>query len=62
MDKYIYPSDIRELKEGDNYQMRVKSTDNWEVDYIYSSNICVSKKNYIKFLITNKRLRIIKDE
>lgn len=56
---YKYPTSIDELKDDDIIQIQFPLTDRWGDEKIYDSNICDSKKDRVKYLIENKRLRIV---
>lgn len=60
---YVYPSCLEEMKTGDEYQIRFPVfKDVWHGWTLYNSNICDTKKRNLKYLIDQKRVRIIKRE
>jgi len=57
--KYIYPTTIEELKDGDIIQTQYPLTDRWSSEKVFDINICCDKKENVKHLIENNRLRIV---
>jgi len=61
MDNYTIPETLEDMKHGDRYQIKYPIHPvHWGAERIYSSNICESKKEEIRSLIREKRIRIIK--
>lgn len=59
---YMYPKSIREFKDKDIYQIKHHVVDIWNNGHTYSIGDCYGRKNYIKFLIAENRIRIKKDD
>lgn len=57
---YHYPNNIEELKDGDEYQIKIPMSSNWSQNKTFSSNICYSKKLNIVYAIEKTNLRIIR--
>ena len=57
---YIYPSNLEELEKGDAYQIKYPLSKEWLDVKPFDNNMCFTKKETLKFLIKNKRLRIKK--
>ena len=59
LNNYFYPKSLDDFKDGDIYEVRLPMTkDNWIGPKVYKNSLCYSKKEEIKYLITNKRIRI----
>ena len=60
MDYIHYPSSIDELIDGNKYQILFPMSKLWGEIKTYDSNICNSQIENLKYLISKKRLRILK--
>ena len=63
--KYSYPKNISEFRNNDEYEIKnykATSIQDWSKPFTYVYAMCIDKKNYIKYLIVNNRIRIIKNE
>lgn len=58
--KYINPLSLEEFQNEDKYQILILT--NWSSEFTYYTNTCESKKEYIRYLIERKRIRIKRNE
>ena len=56
--KIWYPKNLEEIEENADYQVKIIGY-SWTQSKTYTKNMCRNRKNYLKKLITEERLRIL---